>query len=124
MRNPTMWKVAAVVVLAIAMVNVMLGTEPAAWSVRGEREGHVRRPVITWAMVLISAGSGLALAGYPAGGEAVSACGAFARYANAYVNNPIRRAGDDHVGPEQQRAKTPTSLSPPRAEPASGCRVM
>ncbi len=64
MRNPTMWKVAAILVLAIVLVNVTLGLNLLPGPVEAREKGTFAALLITWAMVLISAGSGLALAGF------------------------------------------------------------
>ncbi len=64
MRNPTMWKVAAILVLAIVLVNVTLGLNLLPGPAEAREKGTFAALLITWAMVLISAGSGLALAGF------------------------------------------------------------
>ena len=64
MRNPTMWKVAAVVVLAIALVNLMLGVNLLPGPSEASEKGTFAALIITWTMVLISVGSGVALAGF------------------------------------------------------------
>ena len=64
MRNPTMWKLAAVAVLAIVLVNLALGVNLLPGPSEAQEKGTFAALMITWAMVLISAGSGLALAGF------------------------------------------------------------
>jgi hypothetical protein len=59
-----MWKVAGVVVLAIAAVNVTLGLNLLPGPSEASEKGTLAALLITWTMVLISAGSGLALAGF------------------------------------------------------------
>ncbi len=64
MRNPTMWKVGALVVLAIALVNLTLGLNLLPGPSEASEKGTLAALLITWTMVLICVGSGLALAGF------------------------------------------------------------
>jgi hypothetical protein len=59
-----MWKIAAVVVLGIVVVNVMLGVNLLPPPGEAQEKGTLAALMITWAMVLISAGSGLVLAAF------------------------------------------------------------
>jgi hypothetical protein len=59
-----MWKVAAVVVLAIAVVNLTLGMNLLPGPSEASERGTLAALMITWTMVLISAGCGLALAAF------------------------------------------------------------
>jgi len=59
-----MWKIAALVVLAIVLVNVTLGLNLLPGPSEAREKGTFAALLITWGMVLISAGSGLALAGF------------------------------------------------------------
>ena len=64
MRNPTVWKIAAVLVLAIVIVNLTLGLNLLPGPTEAQEKGTFAALMITWAMVLVSAGSGVALAGF------------------------------------------------------------
>jgi hypothetical protein len=64
MRNPTMWKLAAAAVLAIVLLNLTLGVNLLPGPSEAQEKGTFAALIITWTMVLISAGSGLALAGF------------------------------------------------------------
>jgi hypothetical protein len=64
MRNPTMWKIAAVLVLGIVAVNVVLGMNLLPGPSEASERGTFAPLLITWGMILVSAVSGLVLAGY------------------------------------------------------------
>jgi hypothetical protein len=64
MRNPLMWKIAAVLVLAIVAVNVLLGVNLLPSPAEASERGTFAPLMITWLMILVCVGSGLALAGF------------------------------------------------------------
>ena len=64
MKNPAVWKVAAVLVLLIVAVNVTLGINLLPGFTEASEKGTFAALLITWAMILVCAGSGLALAGF------------------------------------------------------------
>lgn len=64
MKNPVIWKIAGLVVLAIVLANIVLGLNllpsPAV-----AREKNTFIPlVITWALICVGVFSGLTLAGF------------------------------------------------------------
>ena len=62
MRNPTMWKVAGIVVLAIIAVNVILGVNLLPSVSDAGQKGTFAALLITWSIVAVGVFSGLALA--------------------------------------------------------------
>jgi hypothetical protein len=64
MRNPTVWKVAAVLVIGIVALNTMLGLNLLPSPAEAGEKGTFAPLMITWAMILVCVGSGLALAGF------------------------------------------------------------
>jgi hypothetical protein len=64
MRNPTVWKIAAVLVLGIVLVNVILGVNLLPGPAEASEKGTFAPLLITWGMILVCAGSGLVLAAY------------------------------------------------------------
>jgi ethanolamine transporter EutH len=62
MRNPAVWKVAAVLVLAIAIVNFMLGVNLLPSFAEASERGTFAALLITWSMVMVCVVSGLFLA--------------------------------------------------------------
>ena len=64
MRNPAMWKVAALVVVAIVAVNVILGVNLLPSFTEAAEKGTFAALLITWALIVVCAGSGLLLAGF------------------------------------------------------------
>lgn len=64
MRNPTVWKIAAVLVLAIVAVNILLGVNLLPGPSEASEKGTFAPLVITWGMILVCVGSGLVLAAY------------------------------------------------------------
>lgn len=64
MKSPALWKVVGVVVLAIALLNIVLGINLLP-SLGEAREKNTFVPLlITWAMIWVSAGSATVLAGF------------------------------------------------------------
>ena len=64
MRNPAMWKLAAVFVVAIVAINVMLGLNLLPSPAEASQKGTYAALMITWAMIAVCAGAGLVLAGF------------------------------------------------------------
>lgn len=64
MRTPMAWKIAAILVVGIVAVNVVLGINLLPPPGEASEKGTFAPLVITWTMILISVGSGLALAAY------------------------------------------------------------
>jgi hypothetical protein len=64
MRNPTVWKVAAVLVLGIVALNLVLGVNLLPSLGEAGEKGTFAPLLITWGMVLVCVVSGLALAGF------------------------------------------------------------
>ena len=64
MRNPAVWKVAALLVVAIVAVNVVLGVNLLPSFTEAAEKGTFAALLITWGMIVIGAGSGLVLAGF------------------------------------------------------------
>jgi hypothetical protein len=62
MRNPTVWKVAGILVLAIIAVNVMLGINLLPSFSDAGQKGTFAALLITWGIVAVGVFSGLALA--------------------------------------------------------------
>jgi hypothetical protein len=64
MRNPAMWKVAALVVVAIVAINVILGVNLLPSFSEAAEKGTFAALLITWSLIVVCAGSGLLLAGF------------------------------------------------------------
>jgi hypothetical protein len=62
MRNPTLWKIAAIVTLAIAAVNFTLGVNLLPSFAEAAEKGTFAALIITWSMVMVCVVSGLVLA--------------------------------------------------------------
>ena len=62
MRNPTMWKLAGVLVLAIVALNLTLGINLLPSFSDAGQKGTFAALLITWAIVGVCVVSGLALA--------------------------------------------------------------
>ena len=62
MRNPTLWKIAAIVTLAIAAVNFTLGVNLLPSFAEASEKGTFAALIITWSMVMVCVVSGLVLA--------------------------------------------------------------
>lgn len=64
MRNPTVWKIAAIVVLVIVAINVTLGINLLPSFGEASEKGTFAALLITWGMVMVGVVSGLALAAF------------------------------------------------------------
>jgi len=64
MRNPTFWKIAAIVTLAIAAVNFTLGVNLLPSFAEASEKGTFAALIITWSMVMVCVVSGLVLAAF------------------------------------------------------------
>jgi hypothetical protein len=64
MRSPTVWKVAAVLVVGIVALNFVLGLNLLPSTTEAGEKGTFAPLMITWTMVLVCVGSGLALAAF------------------------------------------------------------
>jgi hypothetical protein len=62
MRNPTFWKIAAIVTLAIAAVNFTLGVNLLPSFAEASEKGTFAALVITWSMVMVCVVSAVVLA--------------------------------------------------------------
>jgi hypothetical protein len=62
MRNPTLWKIAAIVTLAIAAVNFTLGVNLLPSFAEASEKGTFAALVITWSMVMVCVVSAVVLA--------------------------------------------------------------
>ena len=64
MRNPAVWKLAAILVVAIVLLNVTLGVNLLPSPSEASEKGTYAALMITWAMIAVCVGSGLALAAF------------------------------------------------------------
>jgi hypothetical protein len=62
MRNPTFWKIAAIVTLAIAAVNFTLGVNLLPSFAEASEKGTFAALIITWSMVMVCVVSAVVLA--------------------------------------------------------------
>ena len=62
MRNPTLWKIAAIVTLAIAAVNFTLGVNLLPSFAEASEKGTFAALIITWSMVMVCVVSAVVLA--------------------------------------------------------------
>lgn len=64
MRNPTFWKIAGLLVLAIVIVNFLLGVNLLPSFGEASEKGTFAALMITWGMVMVCVVSGLFLAAF------------------------------------------------------------
>jgi hypothetical protein len=64
MRNPTFWKLAAVFVLVVAVINFTLGVNLLPSFAEASEKGTFAALLITWGMVMVCVLSGLFLAAF------------------------------------------------------------
>jgi hypothetical protein len=62
MKSPALWKLVGVVVLALVAFNVLLGINLLPSMSESQEKGTFAPWVITWLLVVVCAGCGLALA--------------------------------------------------------------
>jgi hypothetical protein len=64
MRNPTLWKLAALFVLVIAAINFTLGVNLLPSFTEASEKGTFAALLITWGMVMVCVISGVVLAAF------------------------------------------------------------
>lgn len=64
LRNPAVWKIAAVLVVIIAAINFTLGVNLLPSFAEASEKGTFAALIITWSMVMVCVVSGLFLAAF------------------------------------------------------------